>query len=76
MALNRLSGRCGHFWEARYYATAIATEDHRRVLNTLRYIHANPKGAGLERDFMTPIAATGTTAGWRVMASVNGTQAS
>ena len=24
MALNRLSGRCGHFWEARYYATAIA----------------------------------------------------
>ncbi|WP_170955725.1 transposase, partial [Synechococcus sp. UW140] len=43
MALNRLSGRCGHFWEARYYATAISPKDHRRVLNTLRYIHANPK---------------------------------
>ena len=42
MALNRLSGRCGHFWEARYYSTAIAPKDHRRVLNTLRYIHANP----------------------------------
>ena len=24
MLLNRLSGRCGHFWEARYYATANA----------------------------------------------------
>jgi REP element-mobilizing transposase RayT len=23
MALNHLAGRCGHFWEARYYATAI-----------------------------------------------------
>ena len=42
MALNRLNGRCGHFWEARYYATAIAPKDYRRVLNTLRYIHANP----------------------------------
>jgi hypothetical protein len=41
MALNRLSGRCGHLWEASYYATAIAPKDHGRVLNTLRYIHAN-----------------------------------
>jgi putative transposase len=24
MLLNRLSGRCGHFWEARYYSTPIA----------------------------------------------------
>ena len=44
IALNHLSGRCGHFWEARTYATAIAAKDHRRVLNRLRYIHANPKG--------------------------------
>ena len=43
MALNRLSGRCGHFWETRYYTNAIAPKDHRRVLNTLRSIHANPK---------------------------------
>ena len=75
MALNRLSGRCGHFWEARYYATAIAPKDHRRVLNTLWYIHANPKAAGVRKGFMTPIPTTGTTAGWRVMASANGTPA-
>ena len=24
MALNRLSGRCGHFWETRYYANPMA----------------------------------------------------
>ncbi len=41
MALNRLSGRCGHFWEARYFSTPIHTKDHRRILNTLRYIHDN-----------------------------------
>ena len=77
MALNRLAGRCGHFWETRYYATAIAPKDHRRVLNTLRYIHANPKAAGgCVRAFMTPIPTTGTTAGWRVMASANGTPVS
>ena len=35
MALNRLSGRCGHVREARTYATAIAPKDHRRALNTL-----------------------------------------
>ena len=51
MALNRLAGRCGHFWEARYYATAIAPKDHRRVLNTLRYIHTNPKAAGIRKGF-------------------------
>jgi hypothetical protein len=54
MALNRLSGHCGHFWEARYYATAIAPKDHGRVLNTLRYIHANPKAAGVRKDFSDP----------------------
>jgi len=51
MALNRLSGRCGHFWEARYFATAIAAKNHRRVLNTLRDIHANPKAAGIRKGF-------------------------
>jgi REP element-mobilizing transposase RayT len=54
MALNRLAGRCGHFWEARYYATAIAPKDHRRALNTLRYIHANPKVAGVRKGFYDP----------------------
>jgi REP element-mobilizing transposase RayT len=76
MALNRLTGRCGHFWEARYYSTAIAPKDHRRVLNTLRYIHANPKAAGVRKGFMTPIPTKGTTADWNAMASVSGTQAS
>ena len=59
MALNRLSGRCGHFWEARYYATAIAPTDHRRVLNTLRYIHANPKAAGVRKGFYDPYSNYG-----------------
>ena len=53
MALNRLTGRCEHFWEARHYATPIAPNDHRRALNTLRYIHANPKADGMRRGFMT-----------------------
>ena len=59
MALNRLSGRCGHFWEARYYSTAIAPKDHRRVLNTLRYIHANPKAAGVRKGFYDPYSNYG-----------------
>jgi len=59
MALNRLSGRCGHFWEARYYATAIAPKDHRRALNTLRYIHANPKAAGVRKGFYDPYSNYG-----------------
>jgi hypothetical protein len=36
MALNRLTGRCGHFWEARYFSTPIEPGDRRRVLTTLR----------------------------------------
>ena len=59
MALNRLAGRCGHFWEARYYATAIAPKDHRRVLNTLRYINANPKAAGVRKGFYDPYSNYG-----------------
>ena len=72
MALNRLSGRCGQFLEARYYATAIAPRDHRRVLNTLRYIHANPKAAGVRKGFYDPYPITGITEDWSVMASVTG----
>ena len=54
-----MSGRCGHFWEARYYATAITPKDHRRVLNTLRYIHANPKAAGVRKGFYDPYSNYG-----------------
>jgi REP element-mobilizing transposase RayT len=59
MALNRLSGRCGHFWESRYYSTAIAPKDHNRALNTLRYIHANPKAAGVRKGFFDPYSNDG-----------------
>lgn len=51
MSLNRLTGRCGHFWEARYFSTPIPQDDHTRILNTLRYIHANPKSAGIRKGF-------------------------
>ncbi|WP_370586677.1 hypothetical protein [Synechococcus sp. SYN20] len=59
MLLNRLSGRCGHFWEARYYATAISPKDHQRALNTLRDIHANPKAAGVRKGFYDPFSNYG-----------------
>ena len=54
MALNRLSGRCGHFWEARYFSTPIHPKDQRRLLNTLRTIHANLKVAGIRKGFDDP----------------------
>lgn len=64
MALNRLSGRCGHFWEARYYAPTIAPKDHRRMLNTLRYVHANPKAAGIRKEFYDPYSNYGHYGRW------------
>jgi len=70
MALNRLAWRCGHLWEARYSATAIAPKDRRRVLNTLRYIHANPIAAGVRREFSDPFATKGTTADLKLMESL------
>ncbi len=45
--------------EARYYSTPIAPEDHRRALNTLRYIHANPKAAGVRKGFYDPYSNYG-----------------
>ena len=44
--------RKGHFWEARYGSSSFPVSDHRRVLNTLRYIHANPKDAKMRRGFI------------------------
>jgi len=49
MALNRMLGRSGHFWEGRYYSEPIT--DDRRALYTLRYIHGNPKSARIRRGF-------------------------
>jgi REP element-mobilizing transposase RayT len=54
MALNRLTVRCGHFWEARYFSTPIEPGDRRRVLATLRTIHAKAKAAGVRRGFHDP----------------------
>ena len=59
MALNHLSGRCGHFWEARYLSTSIHHKDHRRMLNNLRTIHVNPKAAGVRKGFFDPYSNFG-----------------
>ena len=52
MCMNRILKRKGHFWEARYGSSSFPVSDHRRVLNTLRYIHANPKDARMRRGFI------------------------
>ncbi|MEM6839014.1 MAG: transposase [Cyanobacteria bacterium P01_C01_bin.120] len=51
MSFNQLLNRTGHFWEKRYHSTAFANSDTRRALNTLRYIHANPKAANMQPGF-------------------------
>lgn len=51
MCLNRMLNRTGHFWEKRYHSTGFPLSDRRRALNTLRYIHANPKAAGMQQGF-------------------------
>ncbi|WP_246162827.1 MULTISPECIES: transposase [Brasilonema] len=43
--------RTGHFWEKRYHSTGFANTDTKRALNTLLYIHANPKAAGIQQGF-------------------------
>lgn len=63
MALNRLTRRCGHFWEARYFSTPIDPGDTRRVLPTLRTIHANQKAAGVRKGFQDPYRNYGHYAG-------------
>ena len=51
ITLNRLLGRTGHFWEARYHAVPVPDGDQRHVLNVLRYIHGNPFTAGASKGF-------------------------
>jgi len=51
MCFNRMLNRTGHFWEKRYHQTSFPSSDFRRALNTLRYIHANPKAAGIQEGF-------------------------
>lgn len=52
MCFNRMLNRTGHFWEQRYFSNAFPTSDNRRALNTLRYIHANPKAAKMRKGFV------------------------
>jgi putative transposase len=51
MCFNRMLNRTGHFWEKRYHSTGFANSDHRRALNTIRYIHGNPKAAAIQQGF-------------------------
>lgn len=51
MCFNRMLNRTGHFWEKRYHSTGFPVSDQRRALNTLRYIHANPKAAQMQQGF-------------------------
>jgi putative transposase len=51
MCFNRMLKRTGYFWEKRYHSTGFANTDKRRALNTLRYIHANPKATGMQQGF-------------------------
>ena len=51
MCFNRMLNRTGHFWEKRYYCDGFPSGDKQRALNTLRYIHSNPKAAGRRAGF-------------------------
>ena len=60
MCFNQMMNRTGHFWEKRYHSTGFANTDMRRALNTLRYIHANPKAAGMQLGFFYDYSNYGT----------------
>ncbi|PSB27745.1 transposase [Stenomitos frigidus] len=60
MCFNRMLNRTGHFWEKRYHSTAFPVHDQRRALNTLRYIHANPKAANMQQGFFYDYSNYGT----------------
>jgi putative transposase len=62
MCFNRMLNRTGHFWEQRYFCSGFPTQDHQRALNTLRYIHANPKAAGIRSGFTYGYSNYGTYA--------------
>ncbi len=51
MCFNRILNRTGHFWEKRYHSSGFPNTDKCRALNTLRYIHANPKTAAMQSGF-------------------------
>lgn len=51
MCFNRMLNRTGHFWEKRYHSSGFEKSDYQRALNTLQYIHANPKTARMKYGF-------------------------
>ncbi len=51
MCFNRMLRRTGHFWEKRYFCDGFPASDRERALNTLRYIHGNPKAAKMRHGF-------------------------
>jgi putative transposase len=55
MAFNRMLDRTGHFWEARYHATAIRAGDDRHALATLAYVHANPDEHAVSTAIAGPV---------------------
>jgi putative transposase len=65
IGLNRLLKRTGHFWEARYHAVAVKNDDHRHVMNVLRYIHGNPLAAGVRKGFRDEFSNYGSYASGR-----------
>ncbi|MGD1804749.1 hypothetical protein ACP6PL_04810 [Dapis sp. BLCC M126] len=60
MSFNALLNRKGHFWEQRYTCHGFPNSDKQRALNTIRYIHANPKAAGIREGFFYDFSNYGT----------------
>ncbi len=60
MIFNRMQKRTGHFWEKFYHAGGFAASDTQRALNTLRYIHGNPKAAKMRQGFFYEFSNYGT----------------
>ncbi|MDX2099185.1 MAG: transposase [Leptolyngbyaceae cyanobacterium bins.59] len=60
MCFNRMLNRTGHFWEKRYHSTGFPVGDKRRALNTLRYIHGNPKTANMQQGWFYDFSNYGT----------------
>lgn len=60
MCFNRMLNRSGHFWEKRYFSTGFPKNDYRRALNTLRYIHANPRTAKMQVGYFYDFSNYGT----------------
>ncbi|MEM6252364.1 MAG: transposase [Cyanobacteria bacterium P01_D01_bin.156] len=60
MCFNRMLNRTGHFWEKRYHSSGFEMSDTRRALNTIRYIHGNPKAANMQQGFFYDFSNYGT----------------